>query len=144
MISPDNHRCPECGGALQQPDSHRQIPVTSEYGVHAHIDEGIAALIAACWSSGITTKSSCQEDPESKLAYVSFAPGSAERFVGAATDEDLEDPATFEDLGWRMRGAGTALDWRWQPGGFARGVSFAAYFPPSDVPELFRRLERWR
>ena len=138
-------KCPECGGALQQRDSHIQAPVTSEYGVHAHVDEGIAALIQACWRSGIPTQSSCQEDdPETGEAYIGFAPGQAERFVAAATAEDLDDPSTFEGLGWRMRGADTALDWRWQPGGFEWGVSFAAHFPPGDIPELVRRLERWR
>jgi hypothetical protein len=135
--------CSECGGTLTDSDHvHRQVPVSVE-GRHAHVDEGIADLIEVCWRVGITN-ASCQDDPDIGRAYISFGPGSAERFVGAATTEDLDNE--LECLGWRIRGASDdAPDevWQWQPGGFAWGVCFAAYFPPGDIPELTRRLSRW-
>lgn len=112
-------------------------------GNHCHVDEGLADLIWTCWSIGIVTGGSCQKDPGTGLAALGFAPGCAEHFVGAATDEDLDDPATFAALGWRMRGAETPTDWIWQPGDFGWDVTFAALFPPSDIPELVRRLGRW-
>jgi hypothetical protein len=32
------------------------VAVTSEYGIHAHVDEGIAGLIEACWAFGIGSR----------------------------------------------------------------------------------------
>jgi hypothetical protein len=138
------NRCSECGGQLT-PDSndHVQVAVTSEYGPHAHVDEGIAALIQICWDIGIDTAGSCQGDPETGLASIVFSPGHAERFVGAATFEDLEN-APDDALGVRMRGCDDPGSWQWQPHGFAWTVNFGAGFPPSDIPELVRRLEWWR
>lgn len=136
--------CPICGGILNSEDHiHRQVPLMGEYGVHAHVDEGIAELLALCWRLGIWTHDSCEGDPQTGRAYISFAPDSGERFVGAATIEDLDDPSTFESLGWRMRGADTEDDWEWHPGGFPWGVRFSAHFPPSDIPELVRRFRRF-
>ena len=135
-------RCPECGGPLNHSSDHPQVPLTDEYGLHAHVDEGIAELIAACWAAGIMTTSSCQEGRPG-WATIGFAPGHAERFVGAATNEDLDDPATFEGLGWRMRGTESPESWVWQPGGFSWTVSFGADFPVADIPELVERLRRW-
>lgn len=138
-----SNNCPECGGTLTDPThEHTQVPVSAE-GHHAHVDEAMAELVGLCWSAGIITSGSCQRDPDLGLAWMSFAPGSAERFVGAATDEDLDDPATFDGLGWRMRGTESPASWTWRPGGFAWGVSFAAYFPPADIPTLRDRLKRW-
>lgn len=135
--------CPECGAILTRSEhDHPQVPVTGE-GHHAHVDEAMAELVGLCWRAGVITNGSCQRDSDLGLAYISFAPGSAERFVGAATDEDLDDPATFDGLGWRMRGTESSESWTWQPGGFAWAVSFAAYFPPSDIPDLVARLRRW-
>lgn len=137
------NNCPECGGILTDPDhDHTQVPVSAE-GHHAHVDEGMAELVGVCWSIGIITRHSCQEDPDLGLACLSFGSGSAERFIGAATDEDLDDPATFDGLGWRMRGTESPESWRWQPSGFPWGVFFGAYFPPSDIPGVVHRLARW-
>jgi hypothetical protein len=140
--------CSECGDVLTSSQhDHRQVSL-SVFGVHAHVDEGIAALIAACWGVGIGTTNSCQGDPDTGRAYIGFERGAAERFVGAATTEDLDDPASIEAevLGWRMRETRPEDDpqaWTWLPGGWPWAVGFVAIFPPADIPELTRRLERW-
>jgi hypothetical protein len=140
-VSDEN--CSVCGGVLTTPDhDHRQAPV-EVHGLHAHVDENLVDLIAACWRVGIATTSSCQEDPEDGLAAIGFGPGAAELFVGAATTKDLDDPATFESLGWRMRGTESIDSWTWQPGGFAWRVSFVAFFPPADIGELTTRLRKF-
>jgi hypothetical protein len=145
--------CSECGKVLTLPShEHRQVPV-SVFGDHAHVDQGIAELIEACWEVGILTTSSCQGGPDGAnfgdRAHIGFERGAAERFVGAATGEDhLDDPATIEAgvLGWRMRELrpeDDPLGWTWLPGGWPWSVRFSAHFPPSDIPELARRLRSW-
>jgi hypothetical protein len=138
--------CPDCGKPLTlQSDHHRQVPI-SVWDEHAHVDEGMAELIEACWEVGIRTVSSCQGS--SGQAHIGFERGSAERFVGAATTENLDDAATIEAevLGWRMREIRPEGDpgaWTWLPGGMSWSVEFGAYFPPTDIPELTRRLRSW-
>ena len=79
--------CSECGDVLTTSEHvHRQVPVTV-FGTHAHIDEGMADLIGACWGVGIGTTASCQGDPDTGRASIGFERGAAERFVGAATTE---------------------------------------------------------
>jgi hypothetical protein len=134
------NRCGDCGGFFT--GDHPEVGVTSQYGLHAHVDAGIADLIRACWAIGIDTAGSCQEDPDDGRTYIVFRPGAAERFVGAATFEDL-DEAPEDSLGVRIRGCDDPGAWQWQPHGFAWAVDFAASFPPSDIPELTRRLEFW-
>jgi hypothetical protein len=137
--------CLECGGPFT--GDHRQIGLTGEYGVHAHIDIGIAPLIAACWAAGIATNGSC-EDIGNGRAALGFVPGHAERFVGATTGSDLDDESPDDRLAWRMRTLQMVPDWDgawyWLPASFAWAASFGAWFPASDMPELTRRLERWR
>jgi len=108
------NRCEDCGGPLT-PDGadHIAVPLTSEYGVHAHVDEGIVALVAACWDMGITTTSSCQGGG-SEPASLGFGPDAAERFARAvtvsATPEELE-ARPDDDFDW-----GVYEHWHWQPG----------------------------
>lgn len=145
-------RCQECGKLLgidetfttpDQRNYHPQAAVTVG-DRHAHVDAELAPLIQSCWLLEIVTTDSCQEMQDYGKAALGFAPGSAELFVSAATIEDLDDEKTFELLGWRMRSI-SELDhpsaWTWIPSGPAGDVSFSAYFPPTDIPELTRRLE---
>jgi hypothetical protein len=137
------NRCEECERPLDGGEDHPQAPVAA-WGMHAHVDQGIVELIEACWWDGIFTMSSCQEDPDDGLANITFAPGSAESFVGA-TGWDIID-APDDALGIRMRRMSpddTEGVWMWRPAGFSFGASFMASFPPSDIPELTRRLEAW-
>ena len=140
-----NECCSECGRPLTTPDhTHRQVPITV-YGDHAHVDEGIADLITACWAMGIRTTGSCEGGHGAGKASIGFERGAAELFVGAATTDELDDPATFGSLGWRMREIRPYEDpegWTWTPGGWPWAVGFAASFPPSDIPELAARI--WR
>jgi hypothetical protein len=138
-------RCEECGRVLDDGVGTHPQAAVSAFGMHAHVDEGIVGLIEACWWAGIFTMSSCQEDEDTGLANVTFAPGFAESFVGATGSEDLVN-APDEALGMRMRGmviGATEKIWMWRPAGFSYGASFMASFPPSDIPELTRRLEAW-
>jgi hypothetical protein len=139
------NRCGDCGGFFT--GDHAQIGLTGEYGVHAHIDIGIAPLIAACWGAGIATNGSCEDIGEGRAA-IGFPPGNAEKFVAATTGSDLDDESSPDDrLAWRMREIrpmDDPLGWFWLPGGFAWAASFGAWFPASDIPELVRRLEQWR
>lgn len=145
-------RCEECGGELGPDDhDHAQVGVTSEYGPHAHVDAEIAPLVVACWDLMLATMSSCQGAlPDQPLAYLGFAPGSAERFARAATlaTTPAEQERTPEDaLDWRiyeLRDSDDPAGWRWIPG-YPWAPGFTVYFPPADIPELARRLEvlRW-
>jgi hypothetical protein len=135
-----------CDKPLTLPSHHhRQVPI-SVWGEHAHVDEGMAELSEACWEIGIRTTGSCQESLGQ--ANLGFERGAAERFVGAVTTEDLDDPATIEaeSLGWRMREIrpwGEPGAWTWLPGGWGWSVEFGACFPPTDIPELVSRLRSW-
>ena len=94
------NECGECGRILTTADhDHHQVPITV-YGDHAHVDEGIADLITACWAMGIRTKQSCEGDPDTGKASISFELGAAEMFVGAATTEELDDPAVYGRSSW--------------------------------------------
>jgi hypothetical protein len=121
--------------------------VTSEYGVHAHVDEGIAGLIEACWAFGIATTSSCQGGDGEK-AHIGFpAGGHAERFAAAVTLATFETIESLPDeaLDWRvydLRDIDDSQGWRWSVG-YPWSPGFGAHFPPEDVPELTRRLERF-
>lgn len=127
----------------RRPFDHSQVPV-SLGDLHAHVDEGIADLILACWQLGIWTTASCQGDENDELgrAYIAFDPGSAELFGEGVTVEDL-DEAPPDSLGWRLRTFDTDADdataWTWAPSASAP-VGFIAYFPSADIPELTRRL----
>jgi hypothetical protein len=135
--------CEECGRQLTTSEhDHRQVPVSGFVGAHAHVDEGIAELIEACWDLGIWTVNSCQLVEETGQAYIAFERGCAEFFVGAATIEQLDDPSSFGSLGWRMRSGEEHGSWQWSPGGWEWAVCFSAYFPPTDIPELVIRLRR--
>jgi hypothetical protein len=138
-------RCEECGGGLTPHDhDHEQVSLTSEYGPHVHVDVGIAPLVEACWNLMLATMASCQGNLAGEhLAYLEFAPGGAERFAQLATK------ATSESKFWRA--TESALDsriydegldpagWRWIPGR-PWTPGFIVRFPPSDIPELTRRL----
>jgi hypothetical protein len=138
------NRCGDCGGFFT--GDHAQIGLTGEYGVHAHVDIGIASLIEACWARGIITTGSCQGGGGEK-ASLGFAPGSAQRFARAATlagtaaeMEETPDGA----LDWRIyesRDSEDPTGWTWFPG-YPWDSGFAVHFPPEDIPELTRRLQR--
>ncbi len=141
--------CPDCRELLTTTEhNHEQVPV-SDFGgfTHAHVDIGIADLIAACWSLGIWTVHSCQGDPPTDRAHLSFERGSAELFVAAATTENLDDPEMPEDvLGLRMQvppDPDYSDGWTWQPNGWLWAIRFVALFPPGDIPDLTERLRRW-
>jgi hypothetical protein len=143
-------RCEECGGELTPHDSdHAQVGVLSEYGPHVHVDAGIAPLVLACWDLMLATMSSCEGAlPDEPFAYLAFAPGSAERFAQVATATKSESefgrlPAGSLDRRICESGDDPA-GWRWFPGR-AWTPGFVVRFPPSDIPELTRRLEvlRW-
>jgi len=133
-------KCRQCGGYFT--GDHPQVGLTDEYGVHTHVDKGIAPLVAACWAVGIQTASSCQGGPD-EPAILGFPAGSAESFARAATSTDRPEvlEATPEDaLDWRIYGLGDPGGWRWVPG-YPWDPGFVVYFPPSDIPELTRRLQ---
>lgn len=122
--------------------------MTGIYGVHAHIDEALARLVAACWYIGIATNDSCQGGlPDQPEAYIGFAPGSGETFIRlatlASTPAELEAQPR-EALDWRIgQTAPEEQDGWWWSAGYPWIPGFAAHFPPSDIPELTRRLERF-
>lgn len=141
--------CESCGGSLAPGVSgHVPVGITSEYGLHAHVDEGIARLVLACWDVGIVTGGSCQGGG-SQHASLGFAPGSAESFARAATiARNLHEIEQIPDgsLDWRIyefRDFEDPEGWRWIPG-YPWGPGFSCHFPPSDIPELVRRLESFR
>jgi len=155
--------CAECGKAIgidetfttdDQLNEHPQVPI-SHGDMHAHVDEGLARLIHACWRLGIVTTGSCQgtlPDPNAEFDFEShaslgFGVGSAEPFVSAATPEDFDDEATsFRSLGWRMRSVASEPEdlpvaWVWMPSGYRGQVNFGAWFPAVDIDERTSRLE---
>jgi spore coat protein CotH len=136
-------KCNACGGRFT--GDHPQVGITSEYGLHAHVDSEMADLIAACWDLNLATTSSCQGGKD-ETAYVGFGPGSAERFATFATEArtggELELQAQ-DALDWRiyqMRDMGDPSGWRWIPG-YPWASGFTVYFPPGDIAEVTRRLE---
>lgn len=137
------NRCNECGG--QFTGDHPQVGITDEYGVHAHVDVGIAHLVQACWALGIVTTGSCQGG-DGEPTTLGFGPGSAERFATAATSSrtGMELEAEPDDvLDWRIYEARHANDptgWRWLPG-YPWAPGFVVSFPPEDIPELTSRLQ---
>lgn len=146
-------RCPDCGGSLtgdhpSPTGDHPQVGLTSEYGVHAHVDVGIAQLVTACWDLDIATTNSCQGGAD-EHAYLAFPAGFTERFARAATSgahpEELEAaPEDSLDLRiYEFRDFDDPLGWRWVVG-YPWATGFAAHFPPADIPELVRRLESYR
>jgi hypothetical protein len=137
-------RCGDCGGSFT--GEHREVGLTDEYGSHAHVDSGIAPLVAACWAASIPTKASCQGSDE-ELAYLMLPTGFAEAFARAATltdhPEDLEDEG---ELDWRLYAFSDAVTkggWRWIPG-YPCNPGFSVHFPAADIPELVHRLECYR
>jgi hypothetical protein len=138
-----SEKCSECGGFFT--GDHAQVGLTGEYGDHAHIDEGIAPLVQACWALGIGTSGTCQGGGEVKVA-LGFAPGGAQRFARAATlartpVEMEQNPE--EALDWRIyefRDYDDPAGWRWIPG-YPWDPGFTVYFPPSDLYEVTRRLQ---
>ena len=134
-----NNACLECGGPFN--GEHPQVGVTGDYGLHAHIDAGIAPLIEVCWELGLTTSFSCEEP-----AYITFGPGSAERFATFATSArtgfELESqPEDALDLRiYQARDEDDPLRWRWLPG-YPWTGGFTLWFPSSDIPEVTRRVQ---
>jgi hypothetical protein len=135
-------RCSECSGSFT--GEHHEVGLTSEYGVHAHVDSGLAPLVAACWDLGIATTHSCQGSPD-EHAYIALSPGVAEAFARAVTFVGPEEFETLPDDSldvriYQLHDAETP-GWWWHPG-YPWGVSgFVVYFPASDIPELTRRLQ---
>jgi hypothetical protein len=140
------NKCEVCGGPFT--GDHPQVGITDEYGVHAHVDKGIAPLIQACWARGIVTTGSCQGGGGEKATIGFPSGGYAERFAAAATVatyETIED-LPFEALDWRIFTLTDEADpdgWWWMPS-YPWDPGWGVHFPPEDIPELTRRLERSR
>ena len=122
--------------------------MTSEYGVHVLVDDGISRLVAACWDLNIPTVASCQGSADAH-AYLSFPPGSAEAFARVVSTDRPEvlEAAPEDSLDVRIyefRDIADALGWRWMPGCPWGGTGFSVHFPAADIPELLRRSESYR
>lgn len=135
--------CPACGGEFT--GEHPQVGLTTEYGVHVHVDSGIADLVLACWDLGISTVGSCQGDPGGKT-FLGFGAGSAQRFATAATvartgvDFEQTPEGVLDSRIYELRGPDDPDGWAWYPG-YPFDPGFGLAFPSSDLPEVTRRLQ---